>query len=154
MADTWRTSSGDAARAYRGQPFFPKREPHSKLFGEKTLLRSLAPSRGTHCETNRNPLQGFLTSARSRTRVDLDLLKKGTTTTMSQTDVFCLCLQQQVFMIRNSRLFAKSQKSKTIQEGQKSAFHPHYGQNFISKGVITRIPPQGYVELSIYVGVK
>ena len=23
------------ARAYRGQPFFPKREPHSKLFGEK-----------------------------------------------------------------------------------------------------------------------
>ena len=33
MADTWRTSSGDAVRAYRGQLFFPKREPHSKLFG-------------------------------------------------------------------------------------------------------------------------
>ena len=35
-ADTWRTSSGDAARAYRS-----KREPHSKLFGEKSLLSSL-----------------------------------------------------------------------------------------------------------------
>ena len=33
--DTRRTSSGDAARAYRGQPFSSKREPHSKLFGEK-----------------------------------------------------------------------------------------------------------------------
>ena len=35
-ADTWQTSSRDAARAYRGQPFFPKTEPHSKLLGEKT----------------------------------------------------------------------------------------------------------------------
>ena len=32
-ADTRRTSSGDAARAYRGQPFSSKREPNSKLFG-------------------------------------------------------------------------------------------------------------------------
>ena len=34
-ADKRPTCSGDAARAYRGQPFFPKREPHSELFGEK-----------------------------------------------------------------------------------------------------------------------
>ena len=36
MADTWRTSAEDAARAYRGQPF-SKREPRSKLFGEKYI---------------------------------------------------------------------------------------------------------------------
>ena len=29
------TSSGDAARACCGQPFFPKREPHCKLFREQ-----------------------------------------------------------------------------------------------------------------------
>ena len=34
MADTRETSSRDAARAYRGRPFF-LREPDSKLFGEQ-----------------------------------------------------------------------------------------------------------------------
>ena len=37
IADTWRTSSRDAAKAYRGQPFSSKKEPHSKLLrGKKT----------------------------------------------------------------------------------------------------------------------
>ena len=40
-ADTWRTSSGGAARAHRGQPFFLKREPHSKLFGEPYKIKPL-----------------------------------------------------------------------------------------------------------------
>ena len=39
MADTRRTSSREAARAYRGQPFFSKREPHNKLFGEKESMK-------------------------------------------------------------------------------------------------------------------
>ena len=38
QADTWRTSSRDAARAYRGQLFF-LRENHSKLFGEQKNTR-------------------------------------------------------------------------------------------------------------------